>query len=63
MKQQPYRSNWMVFRWPLLLAAFSIVGLVCALVADGWADVLSWLLLGGILIVIAVAWFHKPFQE
>lgn len=63
MKQQAHRSNWMVFRWPLLLALMSIVGLVCALLADGWADILSWLLLGGLLVVMVVAWCRKPLQE
>ena len=40
------RSLWMIFRWPLLIALISIVGLVSALVGDGWWDALSWATLG-----------------
>jgi uncharacterized membrane protein YjjP (DUF1212 family) len=45
-----------VFRWPILIAAASIAGLLSALIGDGWADMLSWALLGGLVIVMAVAW-------
>ncbi len=31
-----------IFAVPLLLAAVTIVGLVAALLGDGWLDVLSW---------------------
>jgi uncharacterized membrane protein YjjP (DUF1212 family) len=47
---------WHVFRWPTLLAATSLAGLLSALIGDGWADVLSWFLLGSLIVVIAVAW-------
>jgi hypothetical protein len=36
-----------------VLAACSALGLAAALLADGWADLLSWLLLGVPLVVIA----------
>lgn len=38
-------SLWQVFRWPLLLGVATVIGLVSALVADGWGDALSWVLL------------------
>lgn len=41
------KSTSQIFRWPIFIAAASIVGLVAALVGDGWYDILSWLLLGG----------------
>ncbi|MBX3506243.1 MAG: hypothetical protein KF895_12250 [Parvibaculum sp.] len=31
-----------IFAAPLLLAAITLVGLVAALLGDGWLDVLSW---------------------
>lgn len=40
---------------PILLGILSGVGLVAALVADGWGDVLSWLTLG--LLVALMAWY------
>lgn len=60
MKRDRPRDMWTVFRWPLLLAALSTAGLICALLGDGPWDILSWLLLGSLLvvivIVIAIAW-------
>ena len=43
-----------VFAMPLLLAVLSIVGLVVALVDQGWPDILSWVLLS--TPIAAVAW-------
>lgn len=44
---------------PILLGIFSGVGLVAALVADGWGDVLSWLTLGLLVLLMAWCWL-KP---
>ncbi len=44
-----------MWRWPIALAALSLVGLVSALVADGVWDALSWLTLG--LPVVVCAWY------
>lgn len=63
MKRQRYRSTWMVFRWPALLAVVSIAGLTCALLGDGMADILSWLLLGSLPLVMAIAWLRTPAQQ
>lgn len=41
------RSIVQIFRAPAVIALASGVGLVSALLADGWADALSWLTLGG----------------
>lgn len=44
-----------IFRWPLSIGVASAIGLVSALVADGWGDALSWLLLS---LPLAVSlWF------
>ncbi|MGK6320502.1 hypothetical protein [Sphingomonas sp. DT-204] len=56
MKADRSRSGWKIFRWPLLIAAVSLVGLVSALVGDGWYDLLSWLTLGSTLAVMTIAW-------
>ncbi|MFT3976922.1 MAG: hypothetical protein QM688_07390 [Sphingomonas bacterium] len=50
------QGNWRIFRWPLLIAAVSIIGLVSALVGDGWYDVLSWLCLGACVLLMLGAW-------
>lgn len=41
------RSLIQIFRGPAVIAVASSIGLVSALVADGCADALSWLTLGG----------------
>jgi hypothetical protein len=43
-----------IWRWPSALAVASLAGLLSALLADGGWDVLSWLLLGAVLLVGAV---------
>jgi hypothetical protein len=58
--QNKTSSAWRIFRWPIALALTTVVGLVSALMADGWADVLSWLLLGALIVVIGVAWRRIP---
>ena len=50
------QSNRPIFRWPALIGAASMVGLVSALVGDGWYDMLSWILLGGCVVVMIGAW-------
>jgi uncharacterized membrane protein YjjP (DUF1212 family) len=50
------RSNgaWRIFRWPLLIAVITVAGLISALVGDGIYDAASWLMLGGVILLIAV---------
>jgi hypothetical protein len=36
------RSLWAVFRWPAVVAAISIAGLLSALLGDGAWDTVSW---------------------
>jgi hypothetical protein len=40
------QSGWQLWGWPAGLAVLSIVGLVAALVDDGFWDALSWIALG-----------------
>lgn len=50
------QTGWRIFRWPLLIAVTSIIGLVSALVGDGWYDALSWASLGACVILMVAAW-------
>ena len=50
------QTKWRVFRWPMLIGIMSVIGLVSALVGDGWYDVLSWLCLGACVILMIAAW-------
>lgn len=60
MKNARRRGHWRVFRWPLLTAVLSLIGLVAALVGDGVYDGVSWVLLGGLVAVMAAAWRGRP---
>jgi hypothetical protein len=48
------RKRNRVWIWPIILATTSAVGLIAALLADGWADVLSWVGLGLPVVVTCV---------
>ena len=48
------QSTGAIFVIPLLIAIFSVVGLVSALTGDGWRDALSWA--GLVAPVAAVGW-------
>lgn len=45
-----------VFGWPAVIAGASLVGLLSALLGDGWYDVVSWLTLGGLVMMMIEAW-------
>jgi hypothetical protein len=47
-------SLWRIFRWPLLLAAVSVLGLIGALVGDEAWDALSWICLGSLPVLVVV---------
>ena len=44
-----------IFAAPLAICVLSSVGLVSALTGDGWRDLLSWIGLGGPVLVVAWA--------
>lgn len=46
-------SLWRAYRVPALLACLSLIGLVGALIGDGLLDLLSWVLLGALVVLIA----------
>jgi amino acid transporter len=48
----------MIFRWPLLLALLSFLGLLSALIGDEFYDVVSWLSLGVLLLLVGVVWIR-----
>jgi hypothetical protein len=51
---------WNAYRIPILLAALSLVGLVSALIEDGMFDIVSWVLLGAIVLAMAPALMQWP---
>jgi hypothetical protein len=48
------RNPNQLWTWPIFLGATSAVGLISALLGDGWADVLSWFGLGLPVVVACV---------
>ena len=50
------RTGWSILRWPLVLALASVIGLLSALLGDGWADALSWLMLGAVPATIVIGY-------
>lgn len=57
--KSPFLRLWGM---PILLGILSGIGLVAALVADGWGDMLSWLTLGLLVVLMAWYWF-RPVQR
>lgn len=49
------RTLWQIFAVPTVVAVASLIGLVAALMGDGWLDALSWLTLG--LPVVLSVWY------
>jgi hypothetical protein len=47
------QSTGRIFTWPLVIGVASVTGLLAALVGDGTYDALSWVLLGGVVALIA----------
>lgn len=58
MKLQSKAANspWRIFRWPFAIALVTTAGLLSALIGDGPYDILSWLLLGALVVVMVVMW-------
>lgn len=52
-------STWRIFRWPLLIGIISLIGLLSALVGDGWFDILSWCSLGGTVFIMFYAYYRN----
>lgn len=52
-------TTWQIFRWPLAVAILSLVGLLSALIGDGWNDLVSWLALGLTLGLMITAWYRS----
>ncbi len=46
------RRTGRIFRWPAVIGLMSLAGLISALVGDGLYDALSWLLLGGVVLLM-----------
>ncbi|MBJ7403306.1 MAG: hypothetical protein JHD07_08425 [Bradyrhizobium sp.] len=49
--RQGTHTVWAVYRWPVVIAAISALGLTFALLGDGFWDAASWLLLGSPALV------------
>lgn len=56
-----HRSLTQIFAAPLVIAIVSTVGLISALVGDGWWDALSWAALGlPVLLYLLFVWRRRP---
>ena len=55
------RSLTQIFVAPLVIAILSTVGLISALVGDGWWDAVSWAALGlPVLLYLGFVWRRRP---
>lgn len=52
------RMRWRIWRWPLVIGVASAMGLVAALLGDGWLDALAWIGLGAPVIVAGFFMFR-----
>jgi len=50
--KKSYYSLQQIFRSPFVLLVLTTIGLVAALVGDGWADVSSWIALATPIVTI-----------
>ena len=56
-----HRSLNQIFAVPLVIAIVSTVGLISALVGDGWWDAVSWVALGlPVLLYLLFIWQRRP---
>ena len=56
-----HRSLNQIFAGPLVIAIVSTVGLISALVGDGWWDAVSWVALGlPVLLYVLYIWRRRP---
>ncbi|WP_050628882.1 hypothetical protein [Bradyrhizobium viridifuturi] len=56
-----HRSLTQIFVAPLVIAIVSTVGLISALVGDGWWDAVSWAALGlPVLLYLVFIWRRRP---
>ncbi|UFX46879.1 hypothetical protein HAP47_0009525 [Bradyrhizobium sp. 41S5] len=56
-----HRSLSQIFAAPLVIAIVSTVGLISALVGDGWWDAVSWVALGlPVLLYLLFIWRRLP---
>jgi hypothetical protein len=51
------KTSWQIFRAPLAFGLLSLFGLLCALLADGIWDAVSWMCLG--TVVGATLWVYR----
>ena len=52
------QSVWRIFLWPLVINCICLLGLISALIGNGWLDLFSWICLGGPVVLMAYASFH-----
>lgn len=50
-----------IWTWPIIIALFTVAGLISALLADGWADAAAWVGLGiPVMVVIYFVLRMRP---
>lgn len=63
-KRTERKTLWQIFRAPTWLGVLSLVGLIAALIGDGWHDVLSWLGLGiPVVLTLWYGWWNPRRQR
>lgn len=64
LKSKRVRTTGEIFFWPLIINVICLVGVLAALIGDGWWDIMSWLTLGVPavwLLLIVTPWPNQFF--
>lgn len=66
MKQQSNNSTlstWFIFRWPIVINSICLVGLISALIGNGWLDIMSWVFLSTSITLMLFAYIKLKAPE
>ncbi|MFA7553904.1 MAG: hypothetical protein WCY88_06615 [Spongiibacteraceae bacterium] len=60
------RSTWAIYRWPVLINSICLLGVLAALIGNGWWDWLSWACREGTVVgltVVTTSVLSKPNKQ